>query len=1667
MARTLGPGRIPSAVHEVGELHELHSNLADITSPVRERHGQLVVISGGIAMGRLSPVLQSGSTDVRGFCMGYLKGLAGDNWQGGQQRLSVEVWSAECVAGSLSPLDLDHASSRPISVCNDGKVVNAARHEVTTSHDGADLLEKMLSKVRKDFSFVVIGVDLRRYVPECGCSFLCSSLWIDFATKELVEDGASVRSLRDVLAHGGAGVNTFVGAVPDAVELQPHPLTSLLAPLLSQKSALALAVVGYREGVADPAVRKARDLATLLIQQLPETCVCRHAETVSMREGFVKSGADSQSSVTESFSLFSGAITELRELPRSPMGEFLRGDIFVRACGFPGRHLPSLSPYMSRFEITPSDWVCLVEAAETEIMECEERGWVKVPSCTWAPARLFVQLPDSYDLPAEILTTTTVRSYARRQNPLDPMVRTIQRIRGDASQAIALLPICATHPFNPVRLLRLGGVHSLLNLLSDSSALAPGHDMIVPALETLSAAEIAALVLAALAVFAPIRKFLVSQNIFELLAVAIRHPATDRHALIFTALLTRLCHDPEGRRSAVDVVSPALLQQIPKYLGSSTVMAEAALAAAASLAPFLPVHAFLPVVRSTAGHLSESAPEAFHHFAFCLAASVQRSEHLDLNAFVPRLLSLVPPEPPGTVCFRGGAAALLALCSHTSATTSLSRRWASATGAAVVRRTLQGHSGLTSIHVSIPLAEQDNDDTARASEEDATAQTHAGFQRRLTGHNRLLKLADIRGSPNSALFHERQQLRIGLSAPTELFISLALLPGTHCHPPAAACGCDDAGDGCGGQLGLWICEMPLPADGETLCHQLDLRQPLHATAAASGRTEHAIVLTLPRGTFTLVPFSTHVLPPDAAGAARTRCRLLGCGCVDLNLAQQSCWTRSSLYAACSVWAESSSMTVSEVLPFHLRLAIESLLLPQSIPLWCVAPDGPTELLICLCCQDGESLQGSEVHLDLWPAVPHRRVRNERTGALRIYVPELGHGEKIRLTCLWQEDVDVEQWTRPPPRLLLYSSAALRVHAPVPRVRSLTALCSAPADCVGRWQATALLSGSWTPGFSGGMGSLRNPQVIVDVPRYPGKGEELHLMVYLSVPCQGARPSCAITVFGRQEKIDAGRERLLEGQLRKELGSSKTALGSYVDASLVLSGAEARQPLFVVLQNTAPQELRPWQLRILARIRPREGTEGTTSSLQTNDTQADFAEAPDEPPIRCAVVGGAAGASRIYACWPEQTFAQYVPKPSREVALGERVLAWIPSRRVWSKRELLHLVTTLGPLPREGATESVEPWPEPELQPPPPEDYGLATPRPVKLLGQDFRLASGRITTQVASSSDSAPQVALCGPVEERQNLRLNEGHVAAELIVPGPRSLPRPPTFPDNSRRGDETARGRAIQSSLRCASEPRGGRLVAPQAREPSEVANAAEPHLNFGAAKERRTRMEALWRRRRQMAAVGLDSSEQASGRSRGKEASSQPPPCGRVRTHCRRRTPELYEHGSRGSSPSMHFRRTHSWIESDQYEHFAESTEKPVCRLPRLDNGVCHRRTPKYDMAPDSTPRPLGQPVILGDGLMPKHVVRLERKPGAERLGFGNVAAGSKDSPVLVVSWIKDGALAAWNAQARDLVVPAQSAIIAVNGISGDVQRMREQLREPVVELEIVTPDCGQWNRMVCSR
>ncbi|CAE8646265.1 unnamed protein product, partial [Polarella glacialis] len=201
----------------------------------------------------------------------------------------------------------------------------------------------------------------------------------------------------------------------------------------------------------------------------------------------------------------------------------------------------------------------------------------------------------------------------------------------------------------------------------------------------------------------------------------------------------------------------------------------------------------------------------------------------------------------------------------------------------------------------------------------------------------------------------------------------------------------------------------------------------------------------------------------------------------------SLWDRGSRFAAVSAWSEVADLEIFEAEPWHQRLVLDGELLAQSLPVWlCPAHSGgPIEVLICVGCkedlaEDPASLRGSEPCLDLWPSLPHRRVRNERTGALRIHVPELRAGRPLRVSCLWQESIVPESRSRNTPRLLVYSSGPLDVHIPQGPHRPLASAgesccCGPPPSLAGRWQASALFAGSWTQGFSSGFGSLRNPQ----------------------------------------------------------------------------------------------------------------------------------------------------------------------------------------------------------------------------------------------------------------------------------------------------------------------------------------------------------------------------------------------------------------------------------------------------------------------------------------------------------------------------------------------------------------------------------------------------------------
>eukprot|EP00747_Dinoflagellata_sp_TGD_P110080 gnl/TRDRNA2_/TRDRNA2_170854_c1_seq1.p1 gnl/TRDRNA2_/TRDRNA2_170854_c1~~gnl/TRDRNA2_/TRDRNA2_170854_c1_seq1.p1 ORF type:complete len:903 (+),score=100.90 gnl/TRDRNA2_/TRDRNA2_170854_c1_seq1:207-2711(+) len=829
------------------------------------------------------------------------------------------------------------------------------------------------------------------------------------------------------------------------------------------------------------------------------------------------------------------------------------------------------------------------------------------------------------------------------------------------------------------------------------------------------------------------------------------------------------------------------------------------------------------------------------------------------------------------------------------------------------------------------------------------------------------------------------------------------------------------------------------------------------------------------------------------------------------------------------------------------------------------------------------LRAAEPSIELWPPVAHRRVRNERTGALRIHIPKLHAEEPVRVTCLWQEAVEPDQWCRPGPNLLVYSSAPLAIHAHPQAIQgSPAALCSPPLSVAGRWQAAALLTGGWTPGYSSGFGNLRNPQVVVEVPHSPGRGEELQLDFYLSVPAMSStsqaesekdrkRPIAALTVFSRQEQLTSGPpDRLLEGQMRKELGQSKAFVGGYVTAQIVLSGAESRQPLFVVLQNSDPQESWPWQLRILARIRPRaDGASGVSQStasakLEDAGTASSSTEVPDDPPMRCAIFGGKIGANRIYACWPE-VLALYVPKPSRrDTAPGVQmpVVSWVPSRRVWGKGELLHVEASLGSLPMH-ADAAWQPWslPVPATQEQESEDDSMqaaARERPGLLVSgvpkapaiQDGErpivancLADPVMVAETSSTVAEARTPAPPGQRRASPRFHRRTPEVLASFPPEAPTSLPGEVAPFGAHAQPDKVARG---------SSEPR---RVCRGASPPISQQETAEDQPSHGAAhSERHARIEAMLRRRRHLSGCSSNVREQGDGDA---QALSQPPPqnrstafsvsnngrgggsCAGLGTGSGGRPPPapwLPEARGAGTPRGRGVGTTSTVGLQDTPEEPGGALSAGLS-LPPPPSSSCptscsggpavplRHSSPTWGLPPsprgskasqgivpssprggpplppvmppvrrNSSPLPITQEgvAIAAQGsaplpqtdsnvncfevvaeqdrdrdsaLQPRHLVRLERRQGADRLGFGNVAAGPKNAPVLVVSWIREGALALWNEAApHGLKVPHQSAIVSVNGVAGDIQSMREQLREQVVELEVVAPDRWLWPKVV---
>eukprot|EP00435_Cladocopium_sp_Y103_P038267 s1028_g10.t1 len=116
---------------------------------------------------------------------------------------------------------------------------------------------------------------------------------------------------------------------------------------------------------------------------------------------------------------------------------------------------------------------------------------------------------------------------------------------------------------------------------------------------------------------------------------------------------------------------------------------------------------------------------------------------------------------------------------------------------------------------------------------------------------RLLGLAQrwpreqLAASPNAADFQERPQVRLEIfDEHTELFLALSALP---------VCKCPLSDAFPEGQMGFWICECP---EEQRDKHQLDLKAAVHVSASTDA-TEHLVSVALPRGLYTLVPFSSH------------------------------------------------------------------------------------------------------------------------------------------------------------------------------------------------------------------------------------------------------------------------------------------------------------------------------------------------------------------------------------------------------------------------------------------------------------------------------------------------------------------------------------------------------------------------------------------------------------------------------------------------------------------------------------------------------------------------------------------------------------------------------------------------------------------------------------------
>lgn len=809
-------------------------------------------------------------------------------------------------------------------------------------------------------------------------------------------------------------------------------------------------------------------------------------------------------------------------------------------------------------------------------------------------------------------------------------------------------------------------------------------------------------------------------------------------------------------------------------------------------------------------------------------------------------------------------------------------------------------------------------------------------------------------------------------------------------------------------MGFWICECP---EAQRDQHQLDLKAAVHVSASTGG--EHLVSVALPRGLYTLVPFSSHQVAD--ADRIKAQCRKQFCGCVDLNLHQEKLYELGTRFLYLSIWGEATEISIQATQPWFQRLRLRWPLL-TALPLWLCPATKATEVLICITGDEEEcSLRHSEPCLDLWPLVPHRRVRNERTGALRIHIPRLTGN--LRITCMWQEPQSCERT----PQLLVYSSDPLEAFAPrncSPPLSLPPGSCEMPREIQNFWQSSVLCAGSWTSGFSSGFGSLRNPQVVLEVLRGPSRGEELQLEIYLCIPArnkEAARPKASFTVFARQEESRApgAPERLAEGVLRRELARAKTAVGSYVMTSLSLCGAESRQQLYCVLQNDALQETWPWQLRVLARIRAKDGESAGQAGLsQPMGT-------PDEPPLRCAVLGGWAEPGRIYTCWPEGV-ACYSPKrrgfpvhaedDTAGVSPSEHLsYAWM--RDEWSY-EAPQVELSSGALVQRTAVATASPWPPLE-------------PLPQLEANEELDVTTQLVPPQIRVAPEDAP--------ERPQTLAQRISGRKPPAVPPLPKRLvlrSDPPASPATETPTPDNDDVRPVRN----AAVPRPTEL---DAQPPSPLAPPSQL--------QRRARMEQLLRRRkhgRERIVPEAEFYREAVRSGRQHSASVPPGPRAAHAAHVEGDAEGPGEWNRQSGPCSARGTRSPELPPIQQELRCCNFVGHPVfcCRgAAASDHQAAHR-----------------------------HLVRLQRDaPDMQRLGFGNVVAGPPHAPVLIISWIRAGALATWNAQAPEgMAVPVQSAIVSVNGVSGNVQKMREELRAQEVELEILAPERWRYAQVTRS-